>query len=59
MMQLIQDKTTTVIAAGAVASPWWLPSLQSISETAALLVPIAGLCWLCLQIVLKIKNNNK
>ena len=37
------EKTTTAVAAGAVSSPIWLPSLADISQTAALLLPIAGL----------------
>jgi hypothetical protein len=37
-------------AATAVASPWWLPFLHSVSDTAALVAPILGVMWLALQI---------
>lgn len=48
------DKATTGIAAGAATSHWWLPSLAEISNTAAQLLPIAGLLWLTVQIVHKL-----
>lgn len=54
VQQTITDKTTTGVAAVAVTINWWLPWLKSASEVAALLVPIAGLCWLLLQIAFKI-----
>lgn len=47
---------TDTIAVGAVASPWWLPALTEVSEVAGLLVPIAGLVWLVVQIVAKVKT---
>lgn len=37
-------------AAGAVTSPWWLPVLHTLSDTAALVAPILGVVWLSLQI---------
>ncbi len=33
----------------ALASPIWLPWLQTVSELAALLLPIAGLVWIKIQ----------
>ncbi len=48
-MNEMVDKATNYVAAGAVASPWWLPSLAEVSETAALLLPIAGLLWIAVQ----------
>lgn len=45
------DRTTHYVAAGAVMSPWWLPSLAEVSETAALLLPIAGLLWIVIQVL--------
>lgn len=48
-MNEMVDKATNYVAAGAVASPWWLPSLAEVSETAALLLPIAGLLWIGVQ----------
>jgi hypothetical protein len=41
---------SNVVAAGAVASPVWLPSLQTVSEAAAMWAPIIGIVWLVLQI---------
>jgi len=41
-------------AVAAVTSPWWLPVLHSISEVAALVLPILGVLWLCVQIVVKL-----
>jgi hypothetical protein len=51
------ERATTTVAAGAVSSPWWLPSLSSISETAGLLLPILGCTWLIVQIILKITRD--
>jgi hypothetical protein len=41
-------------AVAAIASPWWLPALHSVSDVAALVLPILGVLWLCLQIVVKL-----
>ncbi len=41
---------SNVVASAAVASPVWLPSLQTVSETAALLLPVVGIIWLLIQI---------
>jgi hypothetical protein len=51
------ERVTNTIAAGAVASPWWLPSLEGISQVAALLLPVIGCAWLLLQIVWKITER--
>lgn len=40
-----------VLASGAVTSPFWLPWLQTFSETAATLAPILGLIWMTVQII--------
>lgn len=45
------DNANNIVATAAVTSPWWLPGLQTWSEVAALLLPIAGLVWLIIQIV--------
>lgn len=50
MHNSISDRATDAIAAGAVSSPFWLPSLQHASEAAALVVPILGAIWLIVQI---------
>lgn len=47
------EKATNTIAAGAVISPWWIPSLADISQFAALLLPILGCTWLIVQILHK------
>lgn len=41
-------------AVAAIVSPWWLPALHSVSDVAALVLPILGVLWLCLQIVVKL-----
>lgn len=43
-------KATNTVAIGGLTLPAWLPSLATVSEAAALLVPIASLFWLILQI---------
>lgn len=45
------NQTTNIVAGAAVATPFWFPTLQNLSEVAALLLPIAGLGWLVIQIV--------
>lgn len=45
------ERATNAVAAGAVASPWWLPELQQASEIAALFLPILGVAWLLLQMI--------
>lgn len=46
----ITDRVTDGVAVTAVASPVWLPALQSVSDLAALVVPILGAIWLFVQI---------
>jgi hypothetical protein len=41
-------------AIAAVTSPWWLPPLQSVSEVAGLILPIAGVFWIIIQITIKL-----
>ena len=43
----------------AIASPWWLPALHQVSDVAALLLPIAGVIWLVVQIVVKIQQHKR
>ncbi|WP_167498776.1 hypothetical protein [Mesorhizobium sp. M2D.F.Ca.ET.223.01.1.1] len=52
------EKVTNVIAAGAAVSPWWMPSLASVSQTAALLLPILGVVWLAVQIYWKVTGRD-
>jgi hypothetical protein len=53
------DKVTNVIAAGAAVSPWWMPSLADVSQTAALLLPILGCAWLLVQIIAKLTGKDQ
>lgn len=56
---VVQNKATTVIAAGAAASPVWLPWLKYYSEIAAALLPIAGIAWFGLQAVLAVMRYRR
>lgn len=51
------DKLTNTIAAGAVVSPWWMPSLTDVSQAAGLLLPILGCCWLIVQIITRVTRK--
>jgi hypothetical protein len=42
---------TSIIAASAVASPAWLPWLQTVSVVAATIMPILGVIYLSTQII--------
>jgi hypothetical protein len=42
-----------------VATPWWLPSLNEVSQVCATLAPILGVVWLVFQFVLKIRELRK
>lgn len=44
---------TTPAAVAAVFTPWWLPVLQDVSAGAALALPILGVLWLVIQIIVK------
>lgn len=46
-------------AIAAVTSPWWLPPLQTVSEWAALVLPVAGLLWIALQASIAIYKLRK
>jgi hypothetical protein len=48
------EHITSAGAGAAIASPFWLPELQSVSEVCAALLPIAGVIWLIVQIATKI-----
>jgi hypothetical protein len=39
------------VAVGAVATPVWWPALNSISEVAAVVLPILGVIWLVVQMI--------
>jgi hypothetical protein len=44
------DNATAAVAASAVASPLWLPTLHDASAIAATIAPILGAIWLVVQI---------
>lgn len=52
-----QTPNTNVVAVGAVVSPFWMPYLQTGSDVATLLLPIAGLVWLIIQMVVFVRKN--
>ena len=46
------NPTDVVKGAGAVAaivSPWWLTIIKTVSEGAALILPVMGVIWLVIQ----------
>ncbi|TCR92570.1 hypothetical protein EV561_1013 [Rhizobium sp. BK376] len=45
------EHNTTVVATTALMTPFWLPSLTSVSEVAATVTPILGAMWLVIKIV--------
>jgi hypothetical protein len=47
---LTPERATDAIAAAAVASPIWLPILETVSQVAGLLLPIVGLGWLVARV---------
>jgi len=49
----------TATAAGAVSSPFWLPTLHDISAIAADLAPVLGLVVLLVQIWIKIDEYRR
>jgi len=56
-VEAMMERATNAIAAGAVASPWWLPSLADVSQFAGLLLPILGVIWLLVQIITKLLDR--
>ena len=51
------DQMTNGVAAAAASSPLWLPSLEQISTVSAQLLPVLGVTWLIIQIVLKLYSD--
>ena len=48
--ETIMVKVTNGVALGGLASPAWLPSLESVSQFAGLMVPLLSAAWLLYQI---------
>jgi hypothetical protein len=44
------DLVTDVVAVAAIASPWWIPTLEQAHDGAAWVLPLLGVLWLLLQI---------
>ncbi len=55
----MHETITNATAGAAVVSPFWLPSLQSVSEIASVLLPILGAAWLVVQIAAKVIEMHK
>jgi hypothetical protein len=51
------EKITDWIAVGAVISPAWIPLLETVSQYAALSLPILGVIWLANQIIFKVREG--
>lgn len=49
-----RDDIVNIGAAGAVLTPWWLPTVEQASYWSAKIAPILGVLWLMLQISLKL-----
>lgn len=54
---MLTERVTNTVAAGAVVSPWWVPSLADVSQTAAQLLPIFGVVWLAVQIITRLTRK--
>jgi hypothetical protein len=50
---------TDTVAVAAAVSPTWLPWIRDISEVTGYMLPIAGLVWIIVQIVVKILITRK
>lgn len=53
-VEVMMERVTNTVAAGAVASPFWLPSLAEVSQFAGLMLPVLGCVWLIVQIIIKL-----
>lgn len=58
-IELLQERITNGVAVGAVASPWWIDSLNGASNLAANILPILGCAWLLMQMIGYYKNKGK
>lgn len=57
-MSPAQEKITNWLAAGAVLSPGWLPTLEQASAWAAFILSLMGIVWFAVQLVHRIKHWN-
>lgn len=51
------ERTSNGVAYGAIMSPVWLPYVQTLSDTAALALPILGAAWLIIQMISHFKRK--
>lgn len=51
------ERTSNGVAYGAIMSPVWLPYIQTLSDTAALALPILGAAWLIIQMISHFKRK--
>jgi hypothetical protein len=49
----LSERLANYGAVGAVASPWWLPSVSDLSHWCGDWLPIVGMAWLLIQIGFK------
>jgi len=56
LFETASEKVTAVVAATAIASPWWLPAAH---DVAAQWAPILGCAWLIVQIIDKLIRLNR
>jgi hypothetical protein len=47
----MSETMTTGCSLGAICSPWWLPSLDSISHVFGALLPVLGVILLTSQLI--------
>lgn len=52
-------KVNNSVAAGLMTAPLWITYLQSVSEVAALFLPILGALWFIIQMYFYIKNKGR
>lgn len=45
------DAIKFTVASLAVVSPWWLPTVNQVSQAAASALPVLGCAWLAMQMI--------
>lgn len=53
------ERFTAAVSVGMIATPLWLQELKSVSEVAAILVPILGCIYLSMQIGFKLWDRTR
>lgn len=58
LSQIFGDTLIERVTTGTViATPVWLPPLDSVSERCATIAPILGVAWVCFQILKSIRDE--